>query len=79
MGDRFWQVSPAVRNGIDVLLGTQSGHIACRSLRLSFCPVRTLLRLPGALGRAARGTQRLFQDARYEVFSVREEVRSATR
>ena len=28
----------AVRSGIDVLLGTQSGHIACRSLRLSFCP-----------------------------------------
>ena len=63
MGDRFWQVSPAVRSGIDVLLGTQSGHIACRSLRLSFCPgipsrscctklstLRALLRLPGPWG-----------------------------
>ena len=50
MGDRFWQVSPAVRSGINVLLGTQSGHIACRSLHPSFCPVRALLRLPGPWG-----------------------------
>ena len=63
MGDRFWQVSPAVRSGIDVLLGTQSGHFAFRSLRLSFCPgfpsrscctklstLRALLRLPGPWG-----------------------------
>ena len=28
----------AVRSDIDVLLGTQSGHFVCRSLRLSFCP-----------------------------------------
>ena len=50
MGDRFWQVSPAVRSGINVLLGTQSGHIACQSLHPSFCPVRALLRLPGPWG-----------------------------
>ena len=50
MGDRFWQVSPVVHSGINVLLGTRSGHIACRSLRLSFCPVRALLRLPGPWG-----------------------------
>ena len=50
MGDRFWQESPTVCCGIDVLLGTQSVIFACRSLRLSFCPVRTLLRLPGPWG-----------------------------
>ena len=50
MGDRFWQESPTVCCGIDVLLGTQSVLFACRSLRLSFCPVRTLLRLPGPWG-----------------------------
>ena len=33
----------------------------------------------GALGRAPRGTQGLFQDARNTVFSVREELRSRSR
>ena len=74
MGDRFWQVSPAVRSG---MYAVGSHRLSVSSSFLLSCSGASSS--SGALGRAPRGTQGLFQDARNKVFSVREELRSRSR